>query len=58
MKNKSSNKSTHNTQNFVNYIRSKDAYDGNMEITNLKASSQKISTPFKTDLTETNEDKQ
>lgn len=38
MKNKSSN----STQNIVNYIRTKDAYDGNMEITNLKSCSQKI----------------
>lgn len=40
MKNKSSN----NTQSIVNYTRTKDAYDGNMELTNLKSSSQKIST--------------
>ena len=38
MKNKSSN----NMQSIANYTRSKDAYDGNMEITNLKSSSQKI----------------
>lgn len=36
------NKSQNNAQNLVNYTRSKDAYDGNMEITNLKFSSQKI----------------
>ena len=36
------NKSQNNAQNLVNYTRSKDAYDGNMEITNLKSSSQKI----------------
>lgn len=41
MKNNSSN----STKNIVNYTRAKDAYDGNMEITNLKSSSQKISGP-------------
>ena len=40
MKSKSSN----NTQSIVNYTRTKDAYDGNMELTNLKSSSQKVST--------------
>lgn len=48
MKQKSSNntmhKSVNNTQSIANYTRSKDAYDGNMELTNLKSSSQKIST--------------
>ena len=52
MKHKSSHASTNKTagkfsdnnmQSMVNYTRSKDAYDGNMEITNLKSSSQKIS---------------
>lgn len=48
MKQKSSHKSTskfsdNNMQSMVNYARSKDAYDGNMEITNLKSSSQKMS---------------
>ena len=47
MKHKSSHKSNskfsdNSTQSIVNYARSKDAYDGNMEITNLKSSSQKI----------------
>ena len=43
MKHKSSHKSTaSNTQSMANYTRTKDAYDGNMEITNLKSSSQKI----------------
>ena len=37
-------KSSNNTQSIVNYTRTKDAYDGNMELTNLKSSSQKIST--------------
>ena len=31
------------TQNLANYTRTKDAYDGNMELTNLKAVSKKIS---------------
>ena len=39
MKNKSSN----STRNIADYTRTKDAYDGNMEITNLKSSSQKVS---------------
>ena len=44
MKHNSSHKSAaSNTQSMANYARSKDAYDGNMEITNLKSSSQKIS---------------
>ena len=47
MKHNSSNKTTHkavnSTQSIANYARSKDAYDGNMELTNLKSSSQKIS---------------
>lgn len=43
MKKKASNKATDNTQNMINYTRTKDAYDGNMELTNLKATSQKIS---------------
>jgi hypothetical protein len=38
MKNKSSN----STRNIADYTRTKDAYDGNMEITNLKSSSQKV----------------
>jgi len=36
------NKSANSTQNIVNYTRTKDAYDGNMELTNLKSSSQKL----------------
>ena len=43
MKNKTTHKSVNNTSGMVNYTRSKDAYDGNMEITNLKSSSQKVS---------------
>lgn len=52
MKHKSSHASTNKTagkfsdnnmQSMVNYTRSKDAYDGNMEITNLKSSNQKMS---------------
>ena len=47
MKHNSSNKTMHkavnNTQSIANYTRSKDAYDGNMELTNLKSSSQKVS---------------
>ena len=52
MKHKSSHDSTNkasgkfsdnNMQSIVNYARSKDAYDGNMEITNLKSSNQKMS---------------
>lgn len=41
--NKDSYKSINSTQSIANYTRSKDAYDGNMELTNLKSSSQKIS---------------
>lgn len=37
------NKAVTNTQSITNYTRTKDAYDGNMELTNLKSSSQKIS---------------
>ena len=36
------NKSTHNMRSVADYTRSKDAYDGNMELTNLKSTSQKI----------------
>lgn len=36
------NKSTNNTHSIANYTRSKDAYDGNMELTNLKSSAQKL----------------
>lgn len=31
------------SKNTSHYTRSKDAYDGNMELTNLKSSSQKLS---------------
>ena len=37
------NKAVTNTQSIAKYTRTKDAYDGNMELTNLKSSSQKIS---------------
>ena len=47
MKHNSSGKTLHkavnSTQNIANYTRSKDAYDGNMELTNLKSSIQKVS---------------
>ena len=43
MKNKTTHKSVNTASGLANYARSKDAYDGNMEITNLKSSSQKIS---------------
>lgn len=36
------NKASNNTQSIVNYTRTKDAYDGNMELTNLKSSNQKL----------------
>lgn len=36
------NKSANSTQSIANYTRTKDAYDGNMELTNLKSSSQKL----------------
>jgi len=35
-------KSTNTVKNITNYTRSKDAYDGNMELTNLKSSAQKL----------------
>ena len=35
-------KSTNNTQNIVNYTRTKDAYDGNMEYTNLKSTKSTV----------------
>ena len=41
--NKDSYKSINSTQSIANYTRSKDAYDGNMELTNLKSSIQKVS---------------
>lgn len=37
------NRTADRTQGIVDYTRSKDAYDGNMEITNLKSINQKIS---------------
>lgn len=43
MKHKSKNNAQNASQNIANYTRSKDAYDGNMEITNLKSCSQKLS---------------
>lgn len=42
MKNKTSHKTVNSTQNMVNYTRSKDAYDGNMELTNLKNTRQNV----------------
>ncbi len=45
MENKASHKATDNTQSIINYTRTKDAYDGNMELTNLKSTSQKLSNP-------------
>lgn len=43
MKNKAKSTSLYTTQSIANYTRSKDAYDGNMELTNLKSSNQKTS---------------
>jgi len=52
MKHNSSNKTTHkavnSTQSIANYARSKDAYDGNMELTNLKSSAQKLTNSVST----------
>ena len=36
------NKTTNNMRSVADYTRSKDAYDGNMELTNLKSTSQNI----------------
>ena len=52
MKNKSSN----NTKNLINYIRTKDAYDGNMELTNLKSVSQKLSVNVDNSVNSSSED--
>ena len=43
MKNKTSHNAVNSTRSMVNYTRSKDAYNGNMELTNLKSTSQKLS---------------